>query len=891
MDRIKSTTNNFLRSVLAFSLFCTFSAKAQTPAKCLEIESVLADACNQTSTESNNEMVRFKVGPSAMNINNLTVDGAGQTGVFQNGKWPSGSTFLGFVQNATTANATAALQATVQSPCGFLLEPPAGMVPAGSEVLIITSFNVSTVDNSFATLVGTLYVIYQNGQPGTAAFANSGAGTRTLVLKDNVLGCSDTVMYSPNSLVGGNGATINYTWPGTAIETYINSGCKAPLVQNTANAGTAPASICQGVSVNLTGTATGSYSSVIWQAASGVFSAPNSLTTSYTPAISSGSITVSFGVIDFCNDTVFSTVVINVTAPPVAPIVTSPVMYCQTATASALTATGSNLLWYVAASGGVGSAIAPTPSTVSIGTTSFFVSQTISGCESTRSQIDVTITAAPVAPTVTSPVAYCQNATASALTATGSNLLWYTASSGGVGSATAITPSTTTAGTISYYVSQTTNGCESARSQIDVTVTASPSAPTVTSPVGYCENATALALVATGSNLLWYVASSGGVGSATTPTVSTATAGTTSYFVSQTTNGCESPRSQINVTITAPPSAPVVISPVAYCQNATSSSLTATGSNLLWYTASSGGVGSSVTPTVSTSSAGQTDFYVSQTVSGCESPRATIAVTVNATPVMPTVISPITYCQNTTPAALSASGVAGNSLLWYTASSGGVSSSTMPTVSTVTAGVTNYYVSQQTVSGCESPRAIISVNVNSAPVAGFSVSPNPASGEPPLVVGFTNTSQNTSASTIYNWDFGDLTNSTLQNPPSNTYNIAGTYHVTLIVSENAQCLDTAGITVVVFDNVSLIVPNVFTPNGDGKNDQFIVSAIGIKEFECKVYDRWGIKMTELQKPDTGWDGRTTSGLSASAGTYYYVITASGLDGKPYNSTGFVMLAR
>ncbi len=79
--------------------------------------------------------------------------------------------------------------------------------------------------------------------------------------------------------------------------------------------------------------------------------------------------------------------------------------------------------------------------------------------------------------TVTTPVTYNQGATASALTATtganGTGLLWYTAATGGTGSATAPTPSTATAGNTSYWVSSTNaNGCESARMEIVVTVNA-----------------------------------------------------------------------------------------------------------------------------------------------------------------------------------------------------------------------------------------------------------------------------------------------------------------------------------------------------------------------------------------------------------------------------------
>jgi alpha-tubulin suppressor-like RCC1 family protein len=83
--------------------------------------------------------------------------------------------------------------------------------------------------------------------------------------------------------------------------------------------------------------------------------------------------------------------------------------------------------------------------------------------------------------TVTTPVVYSQGDTASTLTATvganGTGLLWYTTATGGTGSTTAPTPSTTNPGTTSYWVSSTNaNGCESARTEIVVTVNASATA-------------------------------------------------------------------------------------------------------------------------------------------------------------------------------------------------------------------------------------------------------------------------------------------------------------------------------------------------------------------------------------------------------------------------------
>jgi large repetitive protein len=413
-----------------------------------------------------------------------------------------------------------------------------------------------------------------------------------------------------------------------------------------------------------------------------------------------------------------ASITVTVNPIPAVPAVTTPVVYCQNLVSTALAATGTNLLWYTAAMGGIGSATASIPSTTTAGNKDYYVTQTIIGCESPRAVITVTVNPIPAAPAVTTPVVYCQNSVAAALAATGTNLLWYTASTGGTGSATAPIPLTTTAGTSIYYVSQTINGCESARAAIIVTITALPAAPAASTPVMYCENEVPVPLSATGTSLLWFTAASSGTGNTSAPTPSLASTGNTIYYVSQTFNGCESARAAITVTVNPIPAAPVT-APVVYCQNTVSTALTAAGSNLLWFTAATGGTGSATAPTPSTTTAGSTIYYVSQTINGCESARAAITVTVNPTPATPIVTTPVVYCQNLISTALTATGT---DLLWYTAPMGSTGSATAPVPSTATPGNTNYYVTQ-TLLGCESPGTVITITVNATPAAPAVVSP------------------------------------------------------------------------------------------------------------------------------------------------------------------------
>ena len=108
-----------------------------------------------------------------------------------------------------------------------------------------------------------------------------------------------------------------------------------------------------------------------------------------------------------------------------------------------------------------------------------------------------------------------------------------------------------------------------------------------------------------------------------------------------------------------------------------------------------------------------------------------------------------------------------------------------------------------------------------------------------------------------------------------TFHDAGDYIAKLRVY-NANCanIDTA-FNVKTLDSF-LEVPNVFTPNGDGINDEFRVAFKSIKEFHIWIYNRWGRLVYSSDDPGKGWDGNI-NGRPASVGTYYYVINAYGYD--------------
>ena len=87
------------------------------------------------------------------------------------------------------------------------------------------------------------------------------------------------------------------------------------------------------------------------------------------------------------------------------------------------------------------------------------------------------------------------------------------------------------------------------------------------------------------------------------------------------------------------------------------------------------------------------------------------------------------------------------------------------------------------------------------------------------------------------------------------------------------------------------IPNVFTPNGDGVNDNFYIKNKTLREFNCIIFDRWGRKVKEWSDQNQGWDGKTESGAEAISGVYFYVVTGKGDDNKDYQFKGSFELLR
>lgn len=196
-----------------------------------------------------------------------------------------------------------------------------------------------------------------------------------------------------------------------------------------------------------------------------------------------------------------------------------------------------------------------------------------------------------------------------------------------------------------------------------------------------------------------------------------------------------------------------------------------------------------------------------------------------------------------------------------------------------------YTVIATDANGCLSPGDTVRITPLPTPVAGFDTL---SSGKFHQVFTFPDLS--TGGNSWY-WDFGDGTTSTLQNP-FHTFT-AGTYTVTQMVTNTVTgCTDTITKIVMILPNI--IIPNVFTPNHDGVNDDFWIPNTGFESFELNIYDRWGLKLFSTNAGDIRWDGRTSAGQIVPDGTYYYLLNAKLKDdkgGKDYSAKGFINLTR
>ncbi len=185
------------------------------------------------------------------------------------------------------------------------------------------------------------------------------------------------------------------------------------------------------------------------------------------------------------------------------------------------------------------------------------------------------------------------------------------------------------------------------------------------------------------------------------------------------------------------------------------------------------------------------------------------------------------------------------------------------------------------------------------PVAKFSASPNPTDTLNPTVV---YTDNSTGNPVWWQWTFGDITDSTEFTPNgvhtflyTGTFQDTGTYWANLVIKNKYGCRDSISEPVVITPFWTFYIPNAFTPNGDGLNDGFIPKAVGLREFEMWIFDRWGQQLYHCTSLTQPWDGTVHNAISSTTqcqeDTYVWLVQFTDIFHNSHRYVGRVTLIR
>jgi len=186
---------------------------------------------------------------------------------------------------------------------------------------------------------------------------------------------------------------------------------------------------------------------------------------------------------------------------------------------------------------------------------------------------------------------------------------------------------------------------------------------------------------------------------------------------------------------------------------------------------------------------------------------------------------------------------------------------------------------------CGMDTASIYVRVNKRPNAGILINPtDPKLGE---IVNFyvDGTSGTESFWSIQNGAF-----TAKGEQAQHIFPKSGNYSVQLVVIDPNGCADTAYRLFQIDANPQVFIPNAFTPNGDGLNDQFQPEVSDVDFVRLSIFNRWGERIFEGENSSASWDG-TFKGALAEDGVYVYYDEAIGIDDKKYVYNGTVTMLR
>ena len=701
---------------------------------------------------------------------------------------------------------------------------------------------------------------------------NSGticAGQQTVTL---TAGGASTYTWSPVlGLNATTGATVianptvttTYTITGTDVNTCTNTINSVVTVNQAPTLTVNPATICEGTNATLTASGASTYT---WSPATGLSStsdatitASPTVTTNYTIAATDGN-----GCTNSDTTSVFvvTTLTVNVTNTAI----------CL-GNSTTLTSSGANTYTWTPSTGLSATSGATVTANPTV-TTTYSITG-MSGTCSASTTTTLTVNALPVI-TVNSGT-ICAGQETLTLTAGGAST--YTWSPGlGLNAASGATVIANPTVTITYTIIGTDiNTCTNTINSL-VTVN---QAPTVTvNPTTICGGANATLTASGASTYTWSpvtgLSATSGASVTASPTI------TTNYTIAATDgNGCKNSINSV-VTVNQAPTISIVSTKDTICSG---QNVTLNASGAANYTWMPGGINS---PSLNVSPINSSTYSVIGSSLSCTSLLETYTIVVNPLPIVTgNAVSHNSLCgynNGGVPKISVSGGTPVYNYQWYNGPTL-IPNAIKDSLNNVGPGTYSVLITDS--KGCIATGGTTTFTVTGSGLVTASITPVYINNQAPVNVTFTSLS---TGATNYIWNFGNGTTSTQQNPPAVSYTNSGTFSVTLIAS-NGNCSDTAYALVVSDVSSNIVVPNIFSPNGDGINDFFFIKCTGIKNLVCTIYNRWGQLVYSISSVDQTWDGEMNNGNKATDGIYFYLLEASDIDGKNYTLNGDITLLR
>ena len=565
---------------------------------------------------------------------------------------------------------------------------------------------------------------------------------------------------------------------------------------------------------------------------------------------------------------------IEVNSIPPQPSITDPEV-CENSSIT-INAPGTGVYkWYDAMNGGnllyTGLSYS-TPALTS--TTSFYVSELADGCESPRETVTVSVDANPASSTVSNNGPLCEHDALqlSASNISGVNYNW----TGPNGFTSSLQNplindvlESDHQGFYSLFVTDASTGCNSDSTVTYVEISTVPQTITLQSNGILCEGDVLVLATneVSGAGYNW-TAPDGSALSTSVPELIIANATISdagSYSVDLSVGGCTSPTASATVQINTKPDAPQASNNSPVCENEilnlNASSIP--GAIYLW-TGPNGF--SSNQQNIQIDGAGITDagnYSVIVSANGCLSDSNSTTVVVNSLPSLPSNISSNSPVCEGLDLELNSAPVSDVIYRW-TGPNGFSSAEQNPVLEGVKEADHQGFYSltiTDTTSGCSSIPDEILVDIFAAPVAGAGNDVTIIQGESAQLFA--------TGGSDYNWSPGDwLDDAGIPNPLATPP--AGVHSYEVNVSDG-KCSSIDSVTITVESRFDLVVYEVFSPNGDGANDTWVIDFIeNISNYEIVVFDRGGEDVFNSSEYVNDWDG-TYQGKELPEGPYWYVI--------------------